>query len=179
MGNGRRGNVVAGAVDQLVGAVAPGLVARVENPLDLTGGTDPEDGEEIRQLAPEAFRAVTYRAVRAEDYAEAAERLPWVQRAGAGFRWTGSWLSAFVAADPRGAATTSRGQRRQLGEQLDRFRQTGREVHVTAPRYVDLDLEIDQKKATPTFPSTKSHGLNGKNPPPETHISASSAAPKK
>ncbi len=38
---------------------------------------------EIRQLAPEAFRALTYRAVRPEDYAEAAERLDWVQRAAA------------------------------------------------------------------------------------------------
>ena len=35
------------------------------------------------RLAPDAFRALTFRAVRPEDYAEAAERLPWVQRAGA------------------------------------------------------------------------------------------------
>src|SRR4029453_1786001 len=52
----------------------------VTNPLAVTTGVDPEPAAEIRQVAPEAWKAVTYRAVRPEDYAEALERLDWVQR---------------------------------------------------------------------------------------------------
>jgi hypothetical protein len=54
----------------------------VTNPLPISG-VDPEDAAVIKQIAPEAFRAVTFRAVRPEDYAEIAERLPGVQRASA------------------------------------------------------------------------------------------------
>ena len=105
LGDGRRGNL---PVDSITGFEAGlNFVRAVTNPLPVSSGLDPETAQEVRLLAPEAFRAVTYRAVRPEDYAEAAERLPWVQRAGASFRWTGSWLSAFVTPDPRGAAVVT------------------------------------------------------------------------
>ena len=39
----------------------------VTNPLAVTTGVDPESAEQIRQTAPEAWKAVTYRAVRPED----------------------------------------------------------------------------------------------------------------
>ena len=74
---------------RLGGGAGDGGLAGVE--LVQLGGGQRADRDAV---APEAFRAVTYRAVRPEDYAEAAERLPWVQRAGATFRWTGSWLTA-------------------------------------------------------------------------------------
>ena len=96
----------------------------------------------MRQLAPDAFRAITYRAVRPEDFGEAAERLPWVQRANATFRWTGSWVMAFVTADPRGAVRITDDQDLELGRQIDRFRQAGREAYTADPRYADVDLEI-------------------------------------
>ncbi len=50
--------------------------------------------------------------------------------------------SAFVTPDPRGAVVVTKPQRLELAQQLDRFRQAGREVHVLDPRYADLDLEI-------------------------------------
>jgi hypothetical protein len=140
VGNGRRGNVAAAS---LVALDPPQpFVERVTNPLPGAGGDDPETIAEAVRLGPEAFRALAFRAVRPEDYAEAAERLPWVQRAGASFRWTGSWLSAFVTPDPRGAVTLEAGDRAELVEQLDRFRQVGRPVHVPDPRYADVDLEL-------------------------------------
>jgi hypothetical protein len=114
----------------------------VTNPLPITSGVDPEDAGVIKQLAPEAFRAITFRAVRPEDYAEIAERLPWVQRAGARFRWTGSWLSAFVTADPLGAFELSPEHRTELENLMDCVRQAGREVFVRNPRFVNIDLEI-------------------------------------
>jgi hypothetical protein len=119
-----------------------GELAAVTNPLSLTSGVDPERAEAIKQLAPEAFRAVTFRAVRPEDYEEIAERLPFVQRAGARFRWTGSWLSTFVTADPLGSFQLSPGQRTELANLMDCVRQAGREVNVRNPRFVNIDLEV-------------------------------------
>lgn len=141
LGNGRVGNVPAGALTDFDHAALPTIDA-VTNPLPATDGSDPETPFEIRQSAPEAFRAITFRAVRPEDYSEAAERLPWVQRAGTAFRWTGSWITSFTTPDPRSATALSDLQRTDLFEQVDRFRQAGREAWGLDPIYADLDLEI-------------------------------------
>jgi hypothetical protein len=141
LGNGRIGNVAAGTLTQFdIGALP--FITAVTNPLAATDGIDPESPQQVRKLAPDAFRAITFRAVRPEDYAEAAERLDWVQRAGGAFRWTGSWLTAFVTPDPRGATTVTEDQRTELIHQLDRFRQAGREAYALDPQYANLDLEI-------------------------------------
>jgi hypothetical protein len=144
VGNGRVANLPAGAIASAgPGPQAAALVAAVENPFPVEGGVDPESPAEIRQLAPDAFRSLTFRAVRPEDYAEAAQRLSWVQRAGCGFRWTGSWLTAFVTPDPRSTVEdVTAAQRAELAAQLDRFRQAGRETATLDPRYADLDLRI-------------------------------------
>jgi hypothetical protein len=140
LGNGRVGNVAA---DALTVIETPLMFVRgATNPLPASGGADPEPADDIRINAPEAFRAVTYRAVRPEDYAEAAERLAWVQKAGAAFRYTGSWLTAFVTPDPLGAFAMTAVQQTELENQLDRFRQAGREVHVSKAIYADVDLTI-------------------------------------
>ena len=120
----------------------PDFVETITNPLAATGGIDPEDAEVIRQLVPEAWRAITHRAVRPEDYAEQAERLDWVQRANGCFRWTGSWLSVFVAPDPRGTFELQPERRTELEDALDCVRQAGREVIVRDPKFVPVDLEI-------------------------------------
>lgn len=141
VGNGSRANVPADSLTEFMPIEAVNLEA-ITNPLPVDNGMEAEDPDTVRKLAPDAFRAVTYRAVRPVDYAEAAERLDWVQRAGARFRWTGSWISAFVTPDPEGAVTVSPTQRQDLIRQMDRFRQAGREVIVKDPRYADIDLEI-------------------------------------
>ena len=140
LAHGRLSNVAADALTVLETPL--GFVRSVINPLPGSGGADAETAEHVRINAPEAFRAVTFRAVRPEDYAEAAERLPWVQKAGAAFRWTGSWLTAFVTPDPLGGFAMSAAQRAELEAQLDRFRQAGRETHVSNPIYADVDLRI-------------------------------------
>lgn len=141
LGNGRWDNVGPDSL-QHIDAIA-GLTLRVTNPLAAENGVDPQSPEELKQLAPEAFRAVTYRAVTTDDYAEAAKRLHWVQRAGAAFRWTGSWLSAFVTPDPKGATILQEEREDELLNQLNRFRQAGREVNVMTPVYANMDLEIE------------------------------------
>lgn len=140
VGNGAHGNVPAGSLTSIDSAAS--FVQGVTNPFAATNGIDPEPPARIRALAPEAFRSRTFRAVRPDDYAEAAQRLPWVQRAGATFRWTGSWLSAFVTPDPRGSSTLMPSQQAELRGHLEGYRQAGREVHVSSPQYADVDLAV-------------------------------------
>lgn len=147
-GPGTKGNLPADTVINLTNpndesqADLDTVLNAVSNPVPITTGLDPEDAAVIKQLAPEAFRAITFRAVRAEDYAEIAERLPWVQRAGARLRWTGSWLSAFVTPDPLGAFELSPELRTELANLMDCVRQAGREAFVRNPRFVNIDLEV-------------------------------------
>ncbi len=120
-----------------------GIASGVTNPFAITTGVDPESATSAKQLAPEAFRAETFRAVRDEDYRAHAERIPGVQQAGAKARWTGSWLSEFVTVDPEGAFSLNAELRGEVQRVLDCVRQVGREVFVRDPRYLSLDLEID------------------------------------
>ncbi|HEX2854239.1 MAG TPA: hypothetical protein VHO24_13470 [Opitutaceae bacterium] len=142
LGNARRDNVAAGSLTDFNPATL-NFVTAVTNPLDVSDAVVPETSEEIRQLAPEAFRAVTYRAVRSEDYAEAVERLDWVQRAGAQFRWTGSWLTLFATPDPENSFELTDAQHRELDAQLNRFRLAGREAYARDPFFVTIDLRIN------------------------------------
>lgn len=170
LGGTRRSNVAARTLTHIAGLI-PGIA--VTNPLPAGGGWDAETYSELRQLATDAFRAVTYRAVRPEDYAEAAERLPWVQKAGATFRWTGSWLTAFVTPDPKGKVILEDAERQELMDQLNRFRQAGREVNVLNPVYADIDLKIEICVAPDAYPGQVKErvyealmGINGLRPVP-------------
>ncbi|CAN5292861.1 putative baseplate assembly protein [soil metagenome] len=140
LGGGAVGNVAAGSI-RAVTTTLP-FVTAITNPMPVVDGRDPEDAQTFKQLAPEAFRAVTYRAVKPVDYEKAIERLPWVERAGAAFRWTGSWVTAFATPDPRHTTVLSAERRADANRQLDAYRQAGREAYVRAPRYADLDLKI-------------------------------------
>jgi hypothetical protein len=165
VGNGSRANVPADTLTrfmplseedeklltEIADPIDPENLEAITNPLPVENGIDAEDLDTVRKLAPYAFRAITYRAVRPLDYAKAAERLEWVQRAGASFRWTGSWMSAFVTPDPSGAVTVTLQQYRELKQQMDRFRQAGREVIVKNPQYADIDLEITVCAAPTSF----------------------------
>ncbi len=148
---GAAGNVAAGAITQLgAGAIAAGLVS-VTNPLAASGGADPEPLARIVRLAPQAFRAVTYRAVIPQDYQAAAETLPWVQRAGTAFRWTGSWLSVFTTPDPLGSEQVTAAERTSLIGLLSRYRMAGYESYAPDPQYVSIDLLIDVCAAPTAF----------------------------
>ncbi|KIG11573.1 hypothetical protein DB30_03273 [Enhygromyxa salina] len=110
----------------------------------VTSGAEPETMQRAKFLAPVAFRHDTLSAVTPADYERLAERLEWVQRANASFRWTGSWLTVFVAADPKGAFTMTADQHAELEDTMDCVHQVGRDVHVLeSPDYIDLDLWIE------------------------------------
>jgi len=139
-GNGIVGNVPAGAIRFLEAPVAS--ILAVTNLTEVTDGLATESIEDVRRIAPHAWREITYRAVRTEDYAEAISRLDWVQQAGAVSRWTGSWRSIVATPDPVDASTLDVAQRGEANAQVDRFRQAGRDAWVGAPHYADIDLVI-------------------------------------
>jgi hypothetical protein len=141
VGGGAIGNVAADSITQ-IDPRARGVTA-VTNPLPASGGADAEPLERVRRLAPQAFRELQFRAVVPKDYATAAETLPWVQRAGSVFRWTGSWLTAFTTPDPLHSEQISVDRRIELVELLNRYRMAGYESYVPDPKYVSLDLAID------------------------------------
>ncbi|MDI1430184.1 baseplate J/gp47 family protein [Polyangium sorediatum] len=144
VGGGATGNVAADSITRIVpGGMLEMVAAKVTNPFPATGGADPETDEAVRKLAPHAFRAKTRRAVRKEDYERIAGELPWVQRAGTTFRYTGSWLSVFTAPDPRGTGELSLDRRIELIEELERVRLAGYESHVLPPHFVALDIVVE------------------------------------
>lgn len=142
LGGGNASNVAADTIKEFDKA-AMVFVEKISNQLVAANGKDGEALNHIRQSAPQAFRTITYRAVKPEDYAEAAERLQWVQKAGAVFRWTGSWHTAFVTPDPKNAVALSDEWKEDIFHQLNRFRQAGREAFSLDPQYADLDIEIE------------------------------------
>jgi hypothetical protein len=120
-----------------------GLASSVTNPLPIDNGANPETADTTRILAPEAWRARPLRAVRDEDYrAIAQNELAWVQRGGAQARWTGSWLTEFVTADPEGAFALSGPDRVALANLTDAVRQAGREAFMVDPDFISIDLDI-------------------------------------
>ena len=119
-----------------------GLISEASNPFASTGGTDAETDEQVRRRAPQAFQSEFYRAVRPEDYNAAAMRLPWIQRAGTVFRWTGSWPTIFTTADPKSAGSITRDQHEELIALLNRYRLAGYEAYAPRSRYVSFDLNV-------------------------------------
>jgi len=151
VGAGAAGNVAAGAITRLAAdAIAAGLVS-VTNPSAATGGADPEPLSRVARLAPQAFRASTFRAVIPKDYQAAAETLPWVQRAGTVFRCTGSWLTVFTTPDPLRSEQITVSERTALIDLLNRYRMAGYESYVPDPRYASIDLLIEVCAAPTAF----------------------------
>jgi hypothetical protein len=149
-GPGARANVASDAITamSLPGVVLPDAaklppcVQSVTNPLPVTTGVDPETAREIKLNTPEAYQADRFFAVRPEDYAEQTEKLPFVQRAQGTPRWTGSWMSTFVAADPLGSSLLTDPQRADIEAWMDCVRQAGRQVIVRDPNTLGIDLEV-------------------------------------
>lgn len=139
-GVGATGNLPADAIGEVP---IPGAVIAARNPFAATGGADAESALQVRRFAPQAYRARPLRAVRSEDYTATARELDWVQDAGARFRWTGSWHSAFVAVDPVGGFDPGTPRQRDLIGLIDRRRMAGVEAHAPRPRFVSIDLVID------------------------------------
>ena len=137
VGNGTSGNVGA---DTLVFCSDLNVLA-CTNPLPAVGGTDPETPQQIRRRAPQAFMTQD-RAVTMADYERVAEMNPQVDNSVATLRWTGSWYTVFITAEPKCAATLSPTLRKELKKNINRYRLAGQDIELESPQYLSLEIDL-------------------------------------
>jgi hypothetical protein len=137
IGNGTAGNIGAGS---LVHATDP-RIESCTNPLPASGGVDPETTDQIRRRAPQAFLSQE-RAITMTDYANVTEQNPQVEDAVANLRWTGSWYTVFIAAEPRNGVNLSKPLARTLTRYVNRFRLAGQDLKLEGPDYVSLEITL-------------------------------------
>ena len=138
IGNGTAGNVGA---DTLIFLAGDPRIQSCTNPLPASGGTDPETSEQIRRRAPQAFMT-QQRAVTMADYENVAEMNPLVEQSVATLRWTGSWYTVFVAAEPHGGGNLSPALRKAIKKNVERYHLAGQDLEVESPQYVSIELEL-------------------------------------
>jgi hypothetical protein len=139
LGGGSGGNVGPDVLTRLLappGGAVPDAID-VTNPLRALGGMDPQPIDEVRELAPHAFRA-QLRAVTSADHAEVAMADAAVQRAVARRRWTGSWYTQEVTVDPVGGGAVPG----RISELLEVRRMAGTDVEVAQPIKVALEIVL-------------------------------------
>lgn len=140
-GSGRAGNIGAGSLSRIVTDIA-GIDA-VWNPLPGTGGREPETLARARRFAPEAYQ-IQERCVTPADYARRAEQFAGVQHAYAVFRWTGSWLTVYLAIDRTSGRTVGDDPlfRQRLLNYLDRYRMAGTDLELVDPVSIPLQIKL-------------------------------------
>jgi hypothetical protein len=143
VGVGSPGNVGADALAHLFASGGLPDISAVRNPLAAWGGIDPQPIEQVKQLAPAAFRAEQLRAVTEDDYVRAAEKHPLVSKAVAQFRWTGSWHTVFITVDPQGQAEVTPELKARVHDWVTRFTLAGYDLEIRPPVYVALDVGVD------------------------------------
>jgi hypothetical protein len=139
LGNGTKGNLGANTIAHIITDYTS--IEGVWNPLPAKGGKEPESLEEVRQNAPWAFR-VQERAVTPEDYAAMAEKHKEVQKAVAVFRWTGSWVTVFIAIDRYEGLEVDKDFKKEIRDYLEKYRMAGHDLEIEGPQYVPLEIEM-------------------------------------
>jgi predicted phage baseplate assembly protein len=119
-----------------------GVTIRPRNPLAAVGGTPPEPLQEVKLFAPFAYRSELARAITADDYASLAEKHPYVQRAAASLRWSGSGYDVLVVIDPLGTDDPDPALVQDVQNYLEPYRRVGYDVIVEQGQYVPLDLAL-------------------------------------
>jgi hypothetical protein len=137
IGNGTAGNVGADTLIHCDDA----NVAKCTNPLPATGGVDPETADQIRRRAPQAF-LTQERAIAMPDYVRVAEMSAQVENAVATLRWTGSWYTVFITAEPKGSGNLTATLRKELKKNINRYRLAGQDLELESPQYVSLRIAL-------------------------------------
>ncbi|HEY7334944.1 MAG TPA: putative baseplate assembly protein [Bryobacteraceae bacterium] len=138
IGNGIAGNVGANA---LIFLAADPLIQACTNPLPASGGTEPETNDQIRRRAPQAFMTQE-RAVTMADYERVTEMNSQVDNAVATLRWTGSWYTVFITAEPEGAGNLTPALAKALRQNINRYRLAGQDIQLESPEYVPLQITL-------------------------------------
>lgn len=138
IGNGTAGNVGA---DSLIHLASDPRIVSCTNPLPASGGVDPETMPQIRRRAPQAF-LTQERAVTMTDYANVTKANPGVEDAVASLRWTGSWYTAFITAEPQGGKNLGKALQKSLTRNVNRYRLAGQDIQLEGPDYVSLEIQL-------------------------------------
>jgi predicted phage baseplate assembly protein len=138
IGNGTAGNVGAESLTYLT---ADPRILSCTNPLPASGGVDPETNAQIQRRAPQAF-LTQERAVTMSDYATVAEANKLVSSAAATLRWTGSWYTVFVAAEPVSGGLLSKSLSKSLTRYINAYRLAGQDLKLEGPAYVSLLIAL-------------------------------------
>jgi predicted phage baseplate assembly protein len=138
IGNGTAGNVGA---NSLVFFAGDPRIAGCTNPLPATGGFDPETNDQIRRRAPQAFMTQE-RAITMADYEAVAEQNSLVENAVATLRWTGSWYTVFITAEPKGAESLTASLSQAIAQNVNRYRLAGQDFQLESPQYVPLEISL-------------------------------------
>src|SRR5271165_2690789 len=138
IGNGTAGNVGA---DSLINVAGDPRIESCTNPLPASGGIDPETTAQIRRRAPQAF-LTQERAITMTDYANVTMQNPQVEDAYATLRWTGSWFTVFITAEPQTGETLSKSQTCAVTNYVNRYRLAGQDLQLELPEYVSLDIKL-------------------------------------
>jgi hypothetical protein len=142
VGNGAAGNVGANSLTNFAaGILADSAILNCTNPLPATGGIDPETNAQIVRRAPRAF-LTQERAITMRDYINVVEENPQIEDAAATLRWTGSWYTVFIAAEPVNNGALSKTLRRNLTQTVNEYRLAGQDVLIEPPQYVPLQIEL-------------------------------------
>ena len=148
VGNGTAGNVGPDSLcrvasnDPVLVSGSGAILTEITNPLPASGGIDLETNDQVRASAPYAFRTQD-RAVTVDDYGTMALRVdPMLQQARGTFRWTGSWQTVFIAADPKGTNVLSAARAANLKNGMELYRMAGHDVDVDSPVYVSLFIAM-------------------------------------
>jgi hypothetical protein len=138
IGNGTAGNIGANTLTTFIGDQ---LIQSCTNPLSASGGIDPETNEQIRRRAPQAFMAQE-RAITMADYERVTRMNAQVDDAVATLRWTGSWYTVFITAEPKGAGKLTPVLRKELKKNINQYRLAGQDIELESPQYVSLEIEL-------------------------------------
>lgn len=142
IGNGTTGNIGRNTIEKVVNNTTINITS-ITNPMPAKGGKNPETKEEVRQYAPQAFRTQE-RAVITTDYEDMAKRCKEdIQSVSAKFRWTGSWQTAFIAADRLNGDKVTPEWENELRDCLQKYRLAGVDLEVDEPQYVGLEIDIE------------------------------------
>jgi hypothetical protein len=137
IGNGTEGNI---GTDTLIHC-SDLRVTKCTNPLAAIGGTDPETTDQIRRRAPQAF-VTQERAITMPDYERVTEMNTQVENAVATLRWTGSWYTVFITAEPKRAGNLTPALRKELKRDINRYRLAGEDIELEPPQYVSLQIAL-------------------------------------
>ncbi len=142
IGNGTAGNVGANSLLNIsAGPLADSMIVNCTNPLPAAGGIDPETSAQIQRRAPQAFMTQE-RAITMQDYVNMAEMNPQIEDAAAMARWTGSWYTVFITAEPLNNGPLTKPVLRSLYKRANAYRLAGQDVYIKPPQYVSLDIQL-------------------------------------